>query len=112
MEETMGRLKSHEERIRGPLETSGNQLLLTDGQLLLNREEWLKKVSPNLKGKRDNEFRNKDGNRGYRDKSKVRCFNCSILGHYACECRKPKREKEQKQKLISLKLEMTSQLYS
>ena len=75
MEETMGRLKSHEERIRGPLETSGNQLLLTDGQLLLNREEWLKKVSPNLKGKRDNEFRNKDGNQGNRDKSKVRCFN-------------------------------------
>ncbi|XP_074342952.1 uncharacterized protein LOC141680695 [Apium graveolens] len=100
VEETLGRLKAHEERIRGTTETSGNQLLLTEeewmkkeaqnGQLLLTREEWLKKMSQNQKGKWDAESRNKEGNRGYRDKSKVRCFNCSILGHYASECRKPK----------------------
>ncbi|XP_074351747.1 uncharacterized protein LOC141690888 [Apium graveolens] len=33
VEETLGRLKAHEERIRGTTETSGNQLLLTE-------EEW------------------------------------------------------------------------
>ena len=93
VEEVVGSLKAHEERLRGPVESSGEQqLLLTeeewmkregkDGQLLLTREEWLKRT--NRKGK---EF-----TRGARDRSKVRCFNCSAYGHYAAECRKPKRE--------------------
>ncbi|XP_074361297.1 uncharacterized protein LOC141701567 [Apium graveolens] len=54
IEETVGSLKAHEERVRGPSETSGEtgQLLLTedqwrkkekeDNKLLHTRDEWLK----------------------------------------------------------------------
>lgn len=36
----------------------------------------------------------KEGNRGIRDKSRVRCFNCQAYGHFAVECRKPRKERE------------------
>lgn len=49
VEETIGSLREHEERIKGPGDTSGGQLLLTEeewqkrdkeeGKLLLTREE-------------------------------------------------------------------------
>lgn len=29
-----------------------------------------------------------------RDRSTVKCFNCNVYGHYAAECRKPRRERE------------------
>ncbi|KAL8131272.1 hypothetical protein AgCh_007267 [Apium graveolens] len=55
MEEVVGSLKDHEERLRGTSETSQGQLLMTEeewrkkesheGQLLLTREEWLKRSS-------------------------------------------------------------------
>lgn len=55
VEETIGSLKVHEERIRGQSESSGGKLLLTEEewlrrenseqQLLLTREEWLKRSS-------------------------------------------------------------------
>lgn len=39
----------------------------------------------------------KEGVRGGgRDKSKVRCFNCLAYGHYASECRKQKKDREQR----------------
>ncbi|KAL8155787.1 hypothetical protein AgCh_000990 [Apium graveolens] len=41
--------------------------------------------------------RGKEGVRSSRDKSKVRCFNCLAYGHYAIECRKPKRDKDVKE---------------
>lgn len=111
VEEVIGSLKAHEERLKGKQpENTGGQLLLTeeewmrregnDGQLLLTKEEWLKRsktggteVSPNSK------FRSNSGNQtshSGRDRSRVRCFNCNVLGHYASECRKPKRDKEVK----------------
>lgn len=31
-----------------------------------------------------------------RDKSRVKCFNCHSYGHFAAECSKPKRNKDQK----------------
>lgn len=37
--------------------------------------------------------------RGARDKSRVRCFNCQGYGHYAADCKKPKREKEHKEEV-------------
>ncbi|KAK1381863.1 hypothetical protein POM88_019598 [Heracleum sosnowskyi] len=99
VEETVGSLKAHEERLKGNTETNESQLLLTkeewekrennEGKLLLTREEWIKRSSGEgssvLKG------------RGGRDKRKIRCFNCQVYGHYAAECRKPKRTREQRQ---------------
>lgn len=37
------------------------------------------------------------GARGIRDRSNVICFNCSAYGHFAAECCKPRRDKEQRQ---------------
>lgn len=111
VEETVGSLKAHEERTRGQAESGAHQLLLTeeewmqrenkDGKLLLTREEWLKQV-----GKGDtrngNEARNRDPVRGGRDRSKIRCFNCRAYGHYAAECRKPRRDQRNEANLTQV----------
>ena len=38
----------------------------------------------------------KDGQsaRGLVDRSKFKCFNCGIVGHFSNECRKPRAEKK------------------
>lgn len=103
VEEIVGRLKAHDERLRGKIEEpSGGQLLLTeeewkkreanDSQLLLTKEEWMKRTTSGGRD-RTGDSRSKENWRG-RDKSKVRCYNCNILGHYAGDCRKPRRGKE------------------
>lgn len=113
VEEAIGSLKAHEERMKGQNEGSRGQLLLTEdewskrenseGKLLLTREEWIKR---NGRGGNDGassqRFRGKD--RG-RDKSRVRCFSCGILGHYATNCRKSEREKDQKQEVNITQIE-------
>ncbi|XP_074322365.1 uncharacterized protein LOC141659411 [Apium graveolens] len=106
VEEAVGSLKPHEERLKGHGEPSGGQqLLLTEegwlkkekeeGQLLFTREEWLRRSSLKNKGN-GSDFKTKEANRGTRDKSRIPCFNCLAYGHYVAECRKPKREKEQR----------------
>ncbi|XP_074364602.1 uncharacterized protein LOC141705607 [Apium graveolens] len=96
-------VKGHEERVRGQVETSQGQLLLTkeewrqkdnqDGKLLLTREEWLKRS--NKEGTQGGgEYRGKEAVHGVRDRSKIRCFNCQAYGHFSTECRKPRKEKE------------------
>ena len=100
MEETVGSLKAHEERLRGQVESSGAQ------HLLLTEEEWMKRESKdgqllltrtNKGAMRSNsEAKGREFVRSGRDRSKIRCFNCSVYGHYAAECRKPKRESAQK----------------
>lgn len=102
IEEAIGSLKAHDERTREKMESKEGQLMLTedewikkernDKKLLLTREEWLKRSN---KGGQDgpSSFRN----RNTRDKSKVRCYNCQIYGHYAADCRKPNRNRDQKQ---------------
>ena len=101
VEEVVGSLKAHEDRVRGQTDTGAGQgqLLLTEEEwkqrenqedkLLLTPEEWMKR---NNKG--GNEYKGKEPARGICDRSKVRCFNCQGLGHFAAECRKPRRDRE------------------
>lgn len=107
VEEAVGSLQAHEERMKGQTEGGGGHLLLTeeewskrennDGKLLLTREEWVKR---NRKGNSDGSYNKKncgkDGGRWVRVRSRVRCYYCYGYGHYAAECQKPKKEKEQK----------------
>lgn len=59
VEEVVGSLRAHEERLKGPTESNeGQQLLLTEeewqrkenaeGKLLLTREEWLRRSGKNV----------------------------------------------------------------
>lgn len=85
VKEVVGSLMAHEERLKGKIDTSGEQLMLPrevgkreceDGKLLYTREEWLKlqkKGGMDMKG------------RGDRDKSRIKCYTCNIYGHYASE---------------------------
>ncbi|XP_074362300.1 uncharacterized protein LOC141702534 [Apium graveolens] len=105
VKETVGSLKAHEQRLRGQVEPSGGQLLLTDeewskrerddAKLLLTREEWLKR-SGKGDGSSGSKFR-RDFGCGGRDKTKVRCFNCQRYGYYAADCKKSRRERENKE---------------
>lgn len=106
VEEIIGSLKAHEERLRGQVENTGGQLLLTEeewlkkesteGQLLFTREEWIKRKKDGTEQSQGLRYRGNSSNQGGRDKSKVRCFNCRLIGHYAAECRRPRRDKEPK----------------
>ena len=118
VEEVIGSLKAHEERLHGQTDgKEGQQLLLTEeewskrensaGKLLLTREEWLKKSSRSSQGGNDyrggdnqggNDYRGRDnqGGRDRADRSKIKCFNCGAYGHYAVECHKPKRDRPQR----------------
>lgn len=107
VEEAIGSLQAHEERLKGHNENAGgSKLLLTEEEwckrekseekLLFTREEWLKKSN---KDNSDGQSSFKGRGRGYqnpRDRSTVRCFNCNNLGHYAGECKKPRRERNQR----------------
>ncbi|XP_074349271.1 uncharacterized protein LOC141689013 [Apium graveolens] len=63
-----------------------------ESKLLLTREEWIKRS-----GKGGNYNRNREGLRGVRDRTRVKCFNCHNYVHFTAECRKPERGKEQNQ---------------
>lgn len=101
IEEAIGSLKAHEERLKGQTEVKGDQLLLTkeewlkkegnEAKLLLTREEWQKRFN---KGGTDGSS-NPRGRWG-RDKIRIKCYNCHAYGHYMAECRKPKREREKR----------------
>ncbi|XP_074351841.1 uncharacterized protein LOC141690993 [Apium graveolens] len=110
IEEVIGSLKAHEERLKGKqVENTRGQLLLTekewmkrernDGQLLLTKEEWLKRskaggteVSPNSK------FQNNNGNqanRGGRDrKGSTEKESTLLLNENSLSPRLKKAEKE------------------
>lgn len=63
----------------------------------MTREEWIKKKKESGSETKYKGSTSKEGVRGIRDKSRVRCFNCQGYGHFAIECRKPKKERESKQ---------------
>lgn len=107
VEEVIGSLKAHEERLSGQSDSKeGQQLLLTEeewskrensgGKLLLTREEWLKRSNKEGQVGSDYRERNNQGGRGRFDRSKIKCFNCGAYGHFQSECRKPKKDRMQR----------------
>ena len=86
IEEVIGSLKAHEERISGQVENKkSQQLLMTEeewskheassgGKLLLTREEWLQRSNRGGNSAR--------GGRDRIDRSKVKCFNCGAYGTF------------------------------
>lgn len=111
VEEDIGSLKAHKERLKGSTEQAGNQLLLTeeewkkrevvDGQLLMTKENLAKKYGKGTETSRsqgDGNYYNRDGGRGGCDRRMIRCFNCGIQGHLEREYRKPRGDRENKDK--------------
>jgi GAG-pre-integrase domain/Zinc knuckle len=92
--EAIGRLRVSEESIKGR-----QQYKEEDEKLMLTRSQW---EALSLKERKNGE--GSDSKEGWHkgeyerkpykkfDKSKIKCFNCSIYGHFASECRKPKKE--------------------
>ena len=66
------------------------------------RKENYTKKSSTSKGKdRFKKRERKDYKADRLDKSKIKCFNCDGIGHYANECRKPKTSKGNSKALIT-----------
>ncbi|KAL8112690.1 hypothetical protein AgCh_020127 [Apium graveolens] len=71
-----------------------------------NNNNWKPKAQYNLVSKGG--YKN-----GSMDRSKIRCFNCDELGHFATECRKPKKVKKDKAYLeLEAKYEALLKKYS
>ncbi|XP_074324334.1 uncharacterized protein LOC141661248 [Apium graveolens] len=91
-------------KITGMGDNTWSQLLLIEEEwvkkekeeikLLLTRDEWIRRSN---RVRTEQRFRGREYNRGTRDRSHVRCFNCNILGHFAADCRKSRRDKESKE---------------
>jgi gag-polypeptide of LTR copia-type/Zinc knuckle len=108
--DAVGRLRVFEESLKGRQQhkEEDEKLMLTrsqweaheDEKLLLTRSQW---EALELKERRCGEGSNRKKGEQKRetekkpyilfDKSKIKCFNCSIYGHFASECRKPKKER-------------------
>ena len=81
MEEMIGHLKVHEERLRSYGEKEENGLLLTCSG-------WVSRTKKNDENGGDSRGRGCD-------KSKIKCYNCDVYGHYASECQNPRRNREE-----------------
>jgi hypothetical protein len=93
--EAVGRLRVSEGSIKGR-----QQYKEEDEKLMLTRSQW---EALSLKERKNGE--GSDSKEGWHkgeyerkpykkfDKSKIKCFNCSIYGHFASECCKLKKEK-------------------
>ncbi|XP_074346384.1 uncharacterized protein LOC141685161 [Apium graveolens] len=113
VEEVVGFLKAHEERMKGcdKTEPCEGQLLLTEeewqkreateNKLLLIRDEWLKKTNRRGSNGSSSNFRN----RGGRDRSNLKCYNCGIYRHFTADCQRTKRNNEPKEEINMAKFE-------
>ncbi|KAL8102972.1 hypothetical protein AgCh_027488 [Apium graveolens] len=61
---------------------------------------YLARKFSNIRVKKPRFFKSKGYKTGYKtgfvDRSNIRCFNCDELGHFATECRKPKKARKDK----------------
>lgn len=126
VDEVIGMLKDHEERMRGQGETDDRKLLLTHQEWIERSKKKTEEDSKsNHKGNhgggsrgrgrgqgrvgghsdrgRGNSPHQKNGNNGgssSQDKSSVQSYNCQDYGHYAAECKNPRKERNQVNNLI------------
>ncbi|XP_042756658.2 retrovirus-related Pol polyprotein from transposon TNT 1-94 [Lactuca sativa] len=127
VEEVIGRLKAHEERMKGHGDTEERKLLLTHQEWTERNKkkgEGSSKSAP--KGNRGSRGRGRGRGRGgpssgrggrgrggshqqkersqngghNQDKSDIQCYNCQEFGHYAAECKNPRKERNYESNLI------------
>ncbi|XP_022003583.1 uncharacterized protein LOC110901036 [Helianthus annuus] len=108
----MGRITAFEERLKSQNEPENNNLLIaTSDNHSGNRHHGKGCGDQNHgRGRRGSSFRGGKGrgrniDRGNRDKSELKCCECSEFGHFAYECSKQKDKEKEKDEEAHLALE-------
>ena len=76
------------------------------------RENYTKKSSTSKGKERFKKREGKDNKADRLDKSKIKCFNCDGIGHYANECRNPKASRGNSKALITSSKNWLDESYS
>ncbi|XP_022003590.1 uncharacterized protein LOC110901043 [Helianthus annuus] len=111
-EEAVGRITAFEERLKSPNQPENNNLLIASSDN--HSENWHHGKGcgdqNHGRGRRGSSFRGGRGrgrniDRGKRDKSELKCYECSEFGHFAYECSKRKDKEKEKDEEAHLALE-------